>query len=112
MPGCSRPATPIPSLQFYGDMQERITAASLHLLFSSLNSTWSTTSYLSSYERSALGHYRPWIEDIRKDKPYQLEDRVEQLFHENRSPAIPPESVRQTMVSDLSPASRMRSSRR
>ena len=30
----------------------------------------------------ALGHYRPWIEDIRKDKPYQLEDRVEQLFHE------------------------------
>ncbi len=30
----------------------------------------------------ALGHYRPWLEDIRKDKPYQLEDRVEQLFHE------------------------------
>ena len=30
----------------------------------------------------ALGHYRPWIEDVRKDKPYQLEDRVEQLFHE------------------------------
>ena len=30
----------------------------------------------------ALGHYRPWIEDVRKEKPYQLEDRVEQLFHE------------------------------
>ena len=30
----------------------------------------------------ALGHYRPWLEDIRKDKPYQLEDRIEQLFHE------------------------------
>jgi oligoendopeptidase F len=30
----------------------------------------------------ALDHYRPWIEDLRKDKPYQLEDRVEQLFHE------------------------------
>ncbi len=30
----------------------------------------------------ALGHYRPWLEDVRKDKPYQLEDRVEQLFHE------------------------------
>jgi oligoendopeptidase F len=29
-----------------------------------------------------LAHYRPWIEDLRKDKPYQLEDRVEQLFHE------------------------------
>ena len=30
----------------------------------------------------ALGHYRPWIEDVRKEKPYQLEDRVEELFHE------------------------------
>jgi len=30
----------------------------------------------------ALGHYRPWLEDIRKDKPYQLEERIEQLFHE------------------------------
>ncbi|HTS39282.1 MAG TPA: M3 family oligoendopeptidase, partial [Xanthobacteraceae bacterium] len=30
----------------------------------------------------ALGHYRPWLEDIRKEKPYQLEDRVELLFHE------------------------------
>ena len=29
-----------------------------------------------------LGHYRPWIEDVRKEKPYQLEDRIEQLFHE------------------------------
>jgi oligoendopeptidase F len=29
-----------------------------------------------------LGHYRPWLEDIRKDRPYQLEDRIEQLFHE------------------------------
>src|SRR5437764_6034815 len=33
-------------------------------------------------ETPELGHYRPWIEDLRKDKPYQLEDRVEQLFHE------------------------------
>ena len=23
-----------------------------------------------------------WIEDIRKDKPYQLDDKIEQLFHE------------------------------
>jgi oligoendopeptidase F len=33
-------------------------------------------------ETPALNYYRPWIEDLRKDKPYQLEDRVEQLFHE------------------------------
>ena len=29
-----------------------------------------------------LGHYRPWLEDVRRYRPYQLEDRVEQLFHE------------------------------
>jgi oligoendopeptidase F len=29
-----------------------------------------------------LAHYKPWLEDIRKEKPYQLEDRIEQLFHE------------------------------
>ena len=30
-----------------------------------------------------LSHYpRPWIEDLRRDKPYQLDDRIEQLFHE------------------------------
>ncbi|MGH7246548.1 MAG: M3 family oligoendopeptidase, partial [Pseudomonadota bacterium] len=30
----------------------------------------------------ALDHYRPWLTDVRRYKPYQLEDRVEQLFHE------------------------------
>jgi oligoendopeptidase F len=24
----------------------------------------------------------PWIEDLRKEKPYQLDDKLEQLFHE------------------------------
>jgi oligoendopeptidase F len=30
----------------------------------------------------ALGHFRPWIVDLRKDKPFQLDDRLEQLFLE------------------------------
>ena len=47
------------------------------------NSTASTTPCSRRRWRDpALGHYRPWIEDVRKEKPYQLEDRVEQLFHE------------------------------
>jgi oligoendopeptidase F len=29
-----------------------------------------------------LARYRPWLEDIRKDKPFQLDDRTEKLFHE------------------------------
>ena len=36
----------------------------------------------------ALGHYRPWLEDVRRYRPYQLEDRVEQLFHEKSMTAI------------------------
>ena len=29
-----------------------------------------------------LAHYRPWLEDIAKEKPFQLDDRLEQLFLE------------------------------
>ena len=32
--------------------------------------------------RPALAHYRPWIEDLRLEKPYQLDDTIERLFHE------------------------------
>src|SRR6185437_8208652 len=69
--------------KFYGDVQERITAASLHLLFFTLELNRVDDKQLDNAMRDpALGHYRPWIEDVRKEKPYQLEDRVEELFHE------------------------------
>jgi oligoendopeptidase F len=69
--------------KFYGDMQERITAASLHMLFFTLELNRLEDAALdSAMSDPALGHYRPWIEDVRKEKPYQLEDRVEELFHE------------------------------
>jgi oligoendopeptidase F len=69
--------------KFYGDVQERITAASLHLLFFTLELNRIEDALLdAAMADPALGHYRPWIEDVRKEKPYQLEDRIEQLFHE------------------------------
>ncbi|MGJ4910511.1 M3 family oligoendopeptidase [Bradyrhizobium sp. HKCCYLS2033] len=69
--------------KFYGDISERLTAASTHLLFFPLELNRIDDAVISrAMETPALGHYRPWIEDLRKDKPYQLEDRVEQLFHE------------------------------
>jgi oligoendopeptidase F len=69
--------------KFYGDMQERITAASLHLLFFTLELNRIDDAQIEVAMRDpALGHYRPWIENVRKEKPYQLEDRVEELFHE------------------------------
>jgi oligoendopeptidase F len=69
--------------KFYGDMQERITQASLHMLFFTLELNRVDDAALDkAMADPALAHYRPWIEDVRKEKPYQLEDRVEELFHE------------------------------
>ncbi|MCC8955691.1 M3 family oligoendopeptidase [Bradyrhizobium sp. Pear77] len=69
--------------KFYGDVSERLTAASVHLLFFSLELNRVDDDVIErAMAEPTLGHYRPWIEDLRMDKPYQLEDRVEQLFHE------------------------------
>jgi oligoendopeptidase F len=69
--------------KFYGDVQERLTAASLHVLFFTLELNRVDDDALEkAMADPALGHYRPWIEDVRKEKPYQLEDRIEQLFQE------------------------------
>jgi oligoendopeptidase F len=69
--------------KFYGDVQERMTAASTHLLFFTLELNRVDDAVLeTAMADPALGHYRPWIEDVRRYRPYQLEDRVEQLFHE------------------------------
>lgn len=69
--------------KFYGDVSERLTAASLHLLFFALELNRIDDDVIErAMQAPELGYFRPWIEDSRKDKPYQLEDRVEQLFHE------------------------------
>ena len=69
--------------KFYGDVQERVTAASTHLLFFVLELNRLDDARLdAAMQVPALAHYRPWLEDLRKEKPYQLEDRIEQLFHE------------------------------
>src|SRR5712671_4516051 len=69
--------------KFYGDVSERLTNASVHLLFFALELNRVDDAAIErAMQTPELGHYRPWIEDLRKDKPYQLEDRVEQLFHE------------------------------
>jgi oligoendopeptidase F len=69
--------------KFYGDVQERMTAASTHLLFFTLELNRVDDALLeAAMADPALGHYRPWLDDVRRYRPYQLEDRVEQLFHE------------------------------
>ena len=69
--------------KFYGDVAERLTAASVHLLFFTLELNRLDDAALQrAMQTPSLGHYRPWLEDIRKDKPHELEDRIEQLFQE------------------------------
>ena len=70
--------------KFYGDVQQKLTDASAHLLFFGLELNLIEDALLEKAldADEAFGHYRPWVLDLRKDKPYQLEDRVEQLFHE------------------------------
>ncbi len=72
--------------KIYGDAQDKITAASSDLLFFTLELNRIEDALLNDLAaRAPLSHYRPWLEDIRKDKPFQLEDRIEQLFHEKSS---------------------------
>ena len=69
--------------KFYGDVQERLTAASSDLLFFQLEINRLDDERLAAAAtRAPLAAYRPWLEDIRKEKPYQLDDKLEQLFHE------------------------------
>jgi oligoendopeptidase F len=64
-------------------VQERMTAAWTRLLFFELELNRIDDAALdAAMADAALGHYRPWLEDVRRYRPYQLEDRVEQLFHE------------------------------
>ena len=67
--------------KFYGDAQERVTALAGDLLFFELELNRLDDSRLeAAMAAPALGHYRPWLEDIRKEKPHQLADDLERLF--------------------------------
>ena len=69
--------------KFFGDIQEKITTISSKLLFFPLElNRLDDTVLEAAMVDPELGHFRPWLEDLRKEKPYQLEDKLEQLFHE------------------------------
>ncbi len=70
--------------KFFGDVQAKLTDLSAHLLFFALelNRIDDAVIDTSMDKDPALAHYRPWIVDLRKDKPFQLEDKIEQLFLE------------------------------
>lgn len=69
--------------KFFGDIQEKMTAIYSKLVFFELELNRLDDDVLEkAMESSELGHYRPWLEDLRKEKPHQLDDKLEQLFHE------------------------------
>ncbi len=69
--------------KFYGDTQQALTEISTTLLFFELElNRIDDDAMVMAMKHPDLACYRPWIEDLRKERPYQLEDRIEQLFHE------------------------------
>jgi oligoendopeptidase F len=74
--------------KFYGDIQDKITAITTDLIFFELELNKLEEAELSSaLEVPALARYKPWIDDLRKEKPYQLDEHLERLFHEKSIPA-------------------------
>ena len=70
------------SAKFYGDAQDKVTAAATDLLFFQLELNRLDDAVLDAAAAGELARYKPWLDDIRKDKPFQLDDQIEQLFLE------------------------------
>src|SRR5215210_4940773 len=69
--------------KFYGDLQDRLTTISTQLLFFALELNRLDDQVLDrALAAPELALYRPWIEDLRLERPYQLDDEIERLFHE------------------------------
>ncbi|UHS62225.1 M3 family oligoendopeptidase [Agrobacterium vaccinii] len=70
--------------KIYGDAQSKLTEMSSNLLFFALelNRIEDATIDAAIANDPLTGHYKPWLVDLRKDKPHQLDDSLEQLFLE------------------------------
>ncbi len=70
--------------KFMGDTNEALTALSTRVLFFELELNRIADADLdAAIEKDAeLARYRTWFADLRKAKPYQLDDKLEELFHD------------------------------
>jgi oligoendopeptidase F len=70
--------------RFYGNIQEQLTTISTEVLFFELEINRMEDAELAeALKVPSVARYKPWLEDLRKEKPYQLEERLERLFHES-----------------------------
>lgn len=76
-------STDAKNVQFYQDINEKITALSTQILFFTLELNQLEEKDLQEkFESSALLPWKPFLESIRILKPYQLSKELEQLLHE------------------------------
>ena len=69
--------------KFFSDARDKIVDASTQLLFFQLELNRIDDAVLDAAARKPpLAHWLPWLEDIRKEKPFELDDKIEELFHE------------------------------
>ncbi|HVX81450.1 MAG TPA: M3 family oligoendopeptidase [Devosiaceae bacterium] len=70
--------------KFLGDLSQQLTDISTGLIFFELELNRIEEDVLEAAFAAdpELARYRPWFTEVRKAKPHQLEDRVEELFHE------------------------------
>jgi oligoendopeptidase F len=74
--------------KFHGDIQDKITAITTDLIFFELELNQIDAQDLQRALRAPeLQRYKPWFDDLRKEKPYQLEEKLERLFHEKAIPS-------------------------
>jgi oligoendopeptidase F len=70
--------------KFMGDTNEALTTLSTRVLFFELELNRIEDAELEAAmaQDTELARYRTWFADLRKAKPYQLDDRLEELFHD------------------------------
>jgi oligoendopeptidase F len=69
--------------RFFQTMHERINAAATELLFFPLELNRIDDAALDAkLANPGLAHYRPWLRDVRAQRPHQLSDDLEKLLHE------------------------------
>jgi len=69
---------------FLSDMQEKVTEASAHLVFFSLELNSLEDAHLDKLlsDNASLERYRPFFDRLRAMKPYQLSDELEKFLHD------------------------------
>jgi oligoendopeptidase F len=69
--------------KFYGDVSEKLTKISTNLIFFELELNQIDDAVLdAALKHKDLKHFAPWFHDLRKEKPHQLDEKLETLFTE------------------------------